>query len=443
MPGSLTVLAALRPGEEVPLRRVLRAIGDDIQGKALGAPVTRPHIDFSRARTVHFARFAILDDPDRGPSRKRLLFASAFDGDLDGHLRELIDVTSDMNAVWGGCEGYTGVPGFPAFIRARAHEPRAFYMAFRDETAEGIRSAAAARRQARALMDAAPASALATLMSREAGDRTWAMRVAAAVAEAARRVMQGGGRVLRALPLVVDVVRAIRQSGFVQVYLGTNRLIASLDRYPIFRIANWLTSNRLPPRISPYSSVALDNCSAPGPLGPGDEVPSDLGVTPPTFREDVVAQNQLTLVTVIDPRHLARVYAVLAAIDSFAKRLAPPGSLIGISTIHFVRWLVIDQGRRLVMVSDYDGSWESYIDEFAEMILSGLDAIWETAYGYPRDGARDVPALKRFLRAHQIPAELFFSGYPDLTVLNIANDLELARARTESSDRVRRLLQRI
>ena len=69
----------------------------------------------------------------------------------------------------------------------------------------------------------------------------------------------------------------------------------------------------------------------------------------------------------------------MSAIDSYAKRLAPPGSLIGISTIHFVRWLVIDDGRRLMMVSDYDGSWENYIDEFAEMILSGLDAIWETA----------------------------------------------------------------
>jgi len=72
-----------------------------------------------------------------------------------------------------------------------------------------------------------------------------------------------------------------------------------------------------------------------------------------------------------------------------------------------------------MMVSDYDGSWESYIDEFAEMILSGLDAIWETAYGYPPDGARDVPAFKRFLRRHQVPSEVFFSAYPDETVLNV------------------------
>jgi hypothetical protein len=55
------------------------------------------------------------------------------------------------------------------------------------------------------------------------------------------------------------------------------------------------------------------------------------------------------------------------------------------------------------------------------MILSGLDAIWQTALGYPPDGARDVPALKRFLRTHQVRAEAFYSAYPDATVLNIVD----------------------
>jgi len=127
-------------------------------------------------------------------------------------------------------------------------------------------------------------------------------------------------------------------------------------------------------------------------------------------------------VTVVMPGQVDRVRAVMAAIDAFSKRLAPPGSLIGISTIHFVRWLLIDDGRRLMLVSDYDGSWESYIDEFAEMILSGLDAIWGTSYGRPPDGARDIPAFKRFLRSHQVPSDIFFSAYPNETVLNIAAD---------------------
>jgi len=203
------------------------------------------------------------------------------------------------------------------------------------------------------------------------------------------------------------------------VYRSTLRILACLDRYPLFRLVNRLTRNALPPRRSAFSSVGIDTSGAPTPLVPGDEVPSDLHAW---FREDVVTQNQLTLVTVLDDGGVNRVRAVMSAIDSYATRLATPGSLIGISTIHFVRWLVIDNGRRLMMVSDYDGSWESYIDEFAEMILSGLDAIWETARGYPPDGAADLPAFKRFLRTHQVPAEVFFSAYPRETILNIANN---------------------
>ena len=183
-----------------------------------------------------------------------------------------------------------------------------------------------------------------------------------------------------------------------------------------------------------YSSVGLDNCAVPLPIVPGDEIPSGPDRLPPTFREDVVTQNQLTLDHAsCVPGQVDRVRAVMAAIDSYAKRLAPPGSLIGISTIHFVRWLLIDDGRRLMMVSDYDGSWESYIDEFAEMILSGLDAIWETSYGYPPDGARDLPAFKRFLRSHQVPSEVFYSAYPEETVLNIVNDRAFARACSDAA----------
>ena len=404
-PSCLTVLAAIRQGEDEPLRAVLRPIGDDINGTRM-PPGGRPHISFTKSTGIHFARFAILTDPDRGPGRARLLFASVFDGTLDAHLAEFVAVTSDLDAIWGRCEGYTGAADFAAFIRAHAHEPSAYYLAYRDETVSSVRRALVARRAREAALDAGvpvpPRPSLSPI------DRVSAMV----------------RRILRAAPIGVDVVTAVARHGFATVYRSTLRLVTSLDRYPVFRLVNRLAGNVMPARRSLYSSVAPDVCAAPSPLAPGDEIPSGLR---PGFREDVVTQNQLTLVTVIDTGQVNRVRAVMSAIDSYANRLAPPGSLIGISTIHFVRWLVIDEGRRLMMVSDYDGSWENYIDEFAEMILSGLDAIWETAIGFPPDGARDLPAFKRFLRSHQVPADVFFSAYPDETVLNIARDISQAR----------------
>ncbi len=393
-PQCVTVLAAIRPGRDTPLRGTLQAIGDDINGRRLAAAPGRPHIDFARSQRIHFARFAILDDPDRGPGRTRLLYAAVYDGPLAAHLDELAGITSDLDAIWGACEGYTGAAAFPAFMTAHAHEPEAYYIAFRDQTVASIRHAISVRRQA-------------TSMTTPAG------RPTAAIAGAVRRL-------IRAAPVVVDVARAIRRFGLRHVYAAASGITASLDRYRIIRLMNWVTGNWMAPRRSAFSSVAIDNCAAPKPFAPGDEFPSTPASPPAAFREDVIAQNQLTLVTVVAHGRVDRLRAVMAAIDAYARRLSPPGSLTGIKTIHFVRWLVIDNGRRLLFLSDYDNSWENYIDEFAEMILSGLDAIWDTALGFPPDGARDLPAFKRFLRCHQVPAEVFFSAYPGATVLNIA-----------------------
>ena len=376
MPQTLTVLIPVRHGQEAALRAVLRPIGDDIRGTKARAAGDRPRIEFTRSKSIHFARFGILADPDRGPDRYRLLYSSNHDGTLDEHLAELTSITSDMDAIWGYCDGYTGVRDFRAFIRKHVHAPDALYISFRDETVERIHDAIAQPRHA--------------LVPRSILDRVGRF---GSVAE--------------------DVVRAIKRCGFVNVFRGSQLIVASLNRYWQIRVWNWLTGNRMAHRQSLYSSVPIENTAG----------SKDSAFGKRDFREDVVAQNQLTLVTPIQPGGADRARAVMAAIDSYATRLANPGSLIGVSTIHFVKWTILDDGRRLMMVSDYDGSWESYIDEFAEMILSGLDAIWSTAEGYPPDGARDVPAFKRFLRTHQVPSEVFFSAYPDATVLNIVNAL--------------------
>jgi hypothetical protein len=363
-----------------------------------------------------------------------LLYASIYDGDLDGHLAELMAITSDMDAIWGRCEAYSGAAGFGAFIRAHARQPEAFYIAFRDETVERVQQSIALRRQVQPVLDAASAGSLPTILQGlSTGEPAWVGAIRRVFNAAGRDIGAALERLIRALPIVVDLPKAIVRCGFMNVFQGAQRITASLDRYPVFRLLNRITRNRLPPPRSAYSSVGVDNCAVPIPLVPGDEIPSGRDRVPPTFREDVVTQNQLTLITVVRSGQVDRVRAVMSAIDSYSRRLAPRGSLIGISTIHFVRWLLLDEGRRLMMVSDYDGSWEAYIDEFAELILSGLDAIWETSDGYPPDGARDLPAFKRFLRSHQVASDVFFSAYPEETVLNIVNDHAFAHACSDAA----------
>lgn len=414
MPRGLTVLAPILPGREAALHEVLEA---------------HP-IRFLASRLVHFARLAVLDDPDRGPDRRRLLLATSYDGELRGHLAELLDLTPDLDALFSPCEGYEGRAGFEAFIEARTHEPQAFYVAFREESVVGLRRALAVRRRFEELIDRYGAPFLDD-PARATAPEAWPGVYPELVASAGALPVPFAS-VRLAASIVHDGVVLLTRHGPIALLRGLKRITASLDRLPLARAFNRLTGNAMPPVKSPFSSVAVQTDGPCAPVAAGDEIPSRNATRTPRFdEEDVVTQNALTLVTTIGPGGRASVEAVLALIDGYARRLAPPGSLAGISTIHFVRWLVIDGGRRLMMISDYDGSWEAYIDEFAEMILSGLDAIWGTAGGFPPDGARDLAAFKRFLRCHQVPAAYYYGAYPEATVLNLRRDLRLATAVAE------------
>jgi hypothetical protein len=224
--------------------------------------------------------------------------------------------------------------------------------------------------------------------------------------------------------------------GLIHVFFAAREISATLNRLgrPV-RWFNRLTFNGMPPLTAIQSQATLDGCKGCRPASPDDEV-VDLTkqLARQRNREDQVAQNQLTVVTVNDPGRVGRQRTVMALIDFYSRYFAPPGRLAGMSTIHFVRWAAIDGGKRLIMVSDYDGTWEAYIEEFAEMILSGLDAIWRRSRGFPENGARDVQAFKQFLRCRQYQALVFYSGYPHQTVINIADNRHAAESVGHTAD---------
>ena len=204
-------------------------------------PGGRPHIAFPKSRGIHFARFAILTDPDRGPGRARLLFASVYDGTLDAHLAELVGADVGPRRDLGTAGGLHG-----ARQLRRVHEgarPRAGGVLHRVPRRDGRRRSRrrSPPRAARAARDA----------GKPATHRT--NRPAARPTRPPHSRVSSGPR-----RIVVDVVRAVARHGFSDVYRGTLRILACLDRYPVFRFVNRLTGNRLPPRRSPFSSVAID-----------------------------------------------------------------------------------------------------------------------------------------------------------------------------------------
>jgi hypothetical protein len=399
----LLMIAPVRPGEERLLADALNLFGNDIRGRRTTPDA--PRIDFPGSATIHFARLALLEDPDRGAGCARLLLATDFDGPLDEHLAELLRRTRRPEAIWGRLVGYTGPDEFAAFVRGHRVVPDAYYRAFPGTTLASMRRAIGFTSAYHAcLAEPDPSFSRPTLPD--------ALRVSRILHRFWNMVSTPFRVVTRAWQTIGEVMALGRRHGIEPIFSAALRINATLNRVWWIRPFNRLFQNAPRPRPSTHSQA--DPRWRAQPIPPG---------YPP---EDAVLQNQLTLVTDIRLGETHRLAAVLALIDLYGRRLSTPGLLVGISTIHTVRWAIIDHGRRLLMVSNYDNTWENYIDEFAEMILSGLDALWCSAPDYPVAGAQDVAALKQFLRRHQAPANVFYSALPETSVLNLKQALEFS-----------------
>jgi hypothetical protein len=147
--------------------------------------------------------------------------------------------------------------------------------------------------------------------------------------------------------------------------------------------------------------------------------------------EDWGGQNALT--HVVPLRGGSGRLGVLKSAHAYIDRMAQKyfidvGQLGGIPTIHFAKWLLIDGGARLLFLSNYDGSWESYLGDFVDNAALGLNLAWSCTNEYPKtkvlafDGAEDEATFKAWGRAHQVPTQIFYSAYPHLSIAAINNN---------------------
>jgi hypothetical protein len=119
---------------------------------------------------------------------------------------------------------------------------------------------------------------------------------------------------------------------------------------------------------------------------------------------------------------------ILGLADYLIRHLYNRGSLSGLNTIHFARWVVLDQGRRLFFTSNYDGSLESYMNDFIDKAFWGLNAIFCNGDGFPKTrwlflgGIQDEMAYKTFLPTRQVPTQVWYSAYEPLSTVNIQNN---------------------
>jgi hypothetical protein len=100
------------------------------------------------------------------------------------------------------------------------------------------------------------------------------------------------------------------------------------------------------------------------------------------------------------------------------------GGLLGLSIIHFARWVIIrrdqwpdlGQGRPglqndyMLFVSNFNGTWDQYIDAFSDGIPNGLNLFWYSSTKYP--GSIPITPFKDYIRANQIDTDYYYTATP-------------------------------
>jgi hypothetical protein len=395
---ALTVLAPIRPGAEERLREALAA--------AAAADPPDAAMPFGRMTGVHFARLFVLDAdtaPDGTPLAEQLVLMSDVDAPLDRHLSELAEEgAAALDRVLRHCDGYpdpADYDGRLAYLRRHAVASAAAYV---NTVGRGLDQILLEQR----LRDAVEAY-LDRCRDELAGSDALTVR------EQIRRFVAADEALRPALEPAQppDLAFRVREAAHMVLVpavliLLTPVLIAAV---PVGAVLLRLHERRDVP----------------------DERPADdAHVALLASMEDHSIQNPFVAAGPLKPGPFRRLLTTSVLwIASYAVRhVFNHANLAGVKTIHFARWVFLDGKRRVVFASNYDGSVESYMDDFIDKVWWGLNAVFSNGVGYPRTrwlffgGARDERAFKNILRTRQAPVQAWYTAYPDLTARNVENN---------------------
>ncbi len=151
-------------------------------------------------------------------------------------------------------------------------------------------------------------------------------------------------------------------------------------------------------------------------------------------REDWIPQNHMGSVVLVKPGMLrmALFRAGHRGLGLVLRVVATDGYLGSMRTVHFAHWAFVNNRSRLMFFSNFDLSWESYLDDFIEKAHGGLTLAWGSGVGFPPtrflvlDGASHGRKFKAWARHSMAVSRFWYSAYKDFTVDQIERNARIA-----------------
>lgn len=111
--------------------------------------------------------------------------------------------------------------------------------------------------------------------------------------------------------------------------------------------------------------------------------------------------------------------------------------LLGLSLIHFARWVIIKpgdwpdlgQGKEslkndyMLFCSNFNGTWDQYIDAFSDGIPNGLNLFWFSATKYPL--SIPITPFKTYITHNQIGTDYYYNATPGSAQRDIKTSLRM------------------
>lgn len=392
----LTFVTKVKPDQAASLGKLLDQIGTN--------PETNAYVPFRSLNRLHFGSFVLHQSPDYGPY---LVFENNFDGDLEDYLGDLYTLAANgLHRIYSCCLDYsvtsaTDRQGMLSYLTEHVVRPNAYHVGNTGRSAERIS-------QERDLR---------TTLEQQADSL-----VRSGKATTAQGVLTALQQFIRSDPRFSWVMSpAGPREPFEQIVAAWSKLIL-VGALTLVLLPLWLFPAIILLLVLRYKestdSVQADSADS-------DKVTSLLE----TENHTASVQNHMASITIVKPGWLRRstLWLVLWAVNLLARARATHGELSGIPSIHFAHWSMIDNGRRLLFLSNFDGSWENYLDDFIDKASDGLTGVWSNTVNFPRTyflifgGATDGPRFKAVARDSQTVTNVWYSAYRELTVQGIDN----------------------
>lgn len=392
----VTLQISIIQGHEEELEQVLKNSGNPSKANA-----AFPYQNF---KEIHFARWFIVPGTIlRGKKiPASVMYTANVDGSAFAHLWALVDqAPKALDDILSHCQDYPQKSDRTsesrmAFIRAHYLKTQAFYIGAPKRTVAQIHNEATLQEEVRKFFKNVQGAA--GLSPQAAYDKI-------------RQHLSGNDKWEWAIKNQFRLPGIKWVRGF---FFGLLVLVALIPLILVIILIHFLYENRLQPlglnvnQLDPERLTNLKN------------------------QEDIIYQNQLTQVFEMKPG-LRKIFLrfILWFTNQLANIAEVKGSLLGTPTIHFARWVIIDQGQRFIFLSNFDGSYDEYLGDFIDNGGWGLNAVYSNAKGYPRTkfvfwgGSYKIGQFLAWGRYTQVHTQTWYSAYPNFGLPQIISRSKL------------------